>query len=489
MSLTFRDVERLQQVLHAATIGVWEVELPSRRLSCSTQCKTNFGRPADRPFTYAQFLAAIHRDDRERVASAMATACAGQGRYQAEYRIRWPDGSEHWISARAQVEGVDGTAVRLVGVTMDVTAHKQASTAERAAKEFSARLIESSPDCLKVLDLSGRIQWVNPAGLAMLDAGAGTLVGRAWSGLWSGDARTLVRRAVATAAGGGTTQFEAKSRTFAGTVKWWDVRVTPVCGADGAPERLLAVSRDITERKALEVALLQSCGALEDRVSQRTSELEALGERLETVREEERTRLARELHDELGQALTALKLDAHIVRLAVARHGAVAEAICARLRDMESLLDHTLLAIERIVSELRPAVLDELGFCAAAEWHIQQFAARSGVEATFHCPDDLGVIDPAATALFRVLQEALTNVARHAGADRVEVTLTRTTDGLELVITDNGCGLERDRRTGVTYGLRGMEERVRAIGGRLSLLRPPDRGTRVVARIPVQAAS
>ncbi|MEP6594080.1 MAG: PAS domain-containing protein [Acidobacteriota bacterium] len=483
------DVERLQEVLDGATLGVWEVDLASLGLVCSAQCKANFGRPADEPFTYAELFAAIHADDRQRVADAINLACTVTGIYQAEYRVRWPDATTHWISARGTLERVDGRNVRLVGVTMDVTAHKAASEAERAARELSDRLIESSADCIKVLDLSGRVLWVSPAGLRLLEASSSDLVGRLWTAFWTGDARVRVRRAIAAAVRGETGQFEARSRTPGGTDKWWDVRVTPVRGPDGAPERLLAVSRDITERKALEAALLGACEGLEERVSQRTAELQALGERLETVREEERMRLARELHDELGQTLTALKLDVRVVRRAVDGRRGLPGTVASSLRDMESLLDDTLVAIERIVTELRPAVLDELGFCAAAEWHVQQFAARSGIAASFDCPEDLELGDPAATALFRVLQEALTNVARHAGANRVHVSVVRSAAGFELEITDNGCGLPAERRSAVSYGLRGMEERVRAIGGQLILAASGGQGTRVLAQIPQQAAS
>ncbi len=485
------SADQLQHWLDAATLGVWTVELSTHTLSCSAQCKQNFGRPIASPFTYADLFQAIHPDERERVAAAIASACAagGDGIYVAEYRVHWPDGSTHWISARGTVEYENGRAIRMSGVTLDVTAHKAASEAERAAREFSDRLIESSDDCIKVLDLSGRVLWVSPAGLALLGASAPDLVGRMWPTLWPAALRPAVCDAIARAAAGGPGRFDGAARTVAGVTRWWDVRVTPVCGTDGNPDRLLAVSRDISERKTLEEALRRSCDDLEERVALRTSELQLLGKRLSTVLEDERKRLARELHDELGQTLTALKLDTRIVRRTVEGHGVVQRAIGSRIRDMEEVLDATLLAIERIVTELRPAVLDELGFCAAADWLVQQFSARTGIPAIFDCPEPLEMPEETATALFRVLQEALTNVARHAGAGRVVVALEQGPHGLVLDIADDGCGIPLARGPVVTFGLRGMEERLRMLDGSLSVRRDQRQGTRLLARVPVRGTA
>lgn len=482
------NLEYLQRVLDAATLGVWEIDLDSGELWCSPQCKANFGRTASQPFTYADLFDAIHPDDRPGVRQSIAAARGGDVPYQAEYRVRWPDGTTHWISARGAFDRTPGSSARMAGVTLDVTTHKASAEGHRAATEFSQRLIESSVDCIKMLDIEGRIQWVSPAGLDLLGATAGALVGRPWLGFWAGRARTLVRQAMASAAAGTTGRFEARSRTLNGRLRWWDVRVTPICGADGQVEQFLAISTDITERRAAEDALRAACQDLEARVRRRTAELQVVAERLAIVREEERTRLARELHDELGQTLTALKLDVRIVRRAVEAGGSGTAGVLPRLRDMEALLDETLVAIERIVSELRPVVLDELGFCAAAEWLVQQFETRTGVASSFTCSEDVEMSADAATALFRVLQESLTNVARHAAAERVTVSLGRTPDAVVLDIADDGRGLSRERAGGLSFGLRGMEERLRAVGGELQLSGRSKRGTRVLARIPVEAA-
>lgn len=482
------DAERLQSVLTAATLGVWEIDLSTQTLTCSAQCKANFGRPTDQPFTLAELMEAIHPSDRLAVTEAIAAACTGEHPYYAEYRIGWPDGSTRWISAQGTLEYAGGRPSRLLGVTIDVTRHKAAQEAERAAKEFSHRLVESSADCIKVLDLDGRILWVSAAGLALLGAPSEALVGRAWVGFWKDDVRELVRASMARAIAQGSARFEARSRTFTDVLRWWDVRVTPIHDAEGTPERLLVVSTDITERKLLEDALRRSCEELEERVCQRTSELHALGKRLENVREDERTRLARDLHDQLGQTLTSLKLDTRMATRLLGPDEARLQLVRSRLRDIEALLDDTLVTLEHIVSELRPAVLDELGFGAAAEWHVRQFAARSGINTSFSCPDDLNLTGDVATAFFRVLQEALTNVARHAGADVVTVALCATQDGFVLDVTDNGRGLPLDRGAMAGFGIRGMEERLRAVGGKLTLGNAP-RGARLVARVPMRRAS
>src|SRR5688572_29860669 len=156
---------------------------------------------------------------------------------------------------------------------------------------------------------------------------------------------------------------------------------------------------------------------LEARVASRTLALQQLNVRLERVREDESARIARELHDDLGQGLTALKLDIEAARLALAvpsDHGRIRTRDA--LESMAVLTDAALDSVERIVSELRPAVLDVLGVAAAVEWLVDQFARRTGLRATCHCEDDHEITPATATALFRIAQEALTNVSRHAGA-------------------------------------------------------------------------
>lgn len=231
---------------------------------------------------------------------------------------------------------------------------------------------------------------------------------------------------------------------------------------------------------------------LEARVRERTlalenalAELRALASRMEAAREEERVRLAREVHDELGSALTGLKMDVSRLKGAAAQP----EAVVAGLAALSGELDQLVVAVRRIASELRPSVLDDLGLPAALEWQLEELRRRTGLETMLTASADEAAITPeVATALFRVFQEALTNIARHAQAQRVEVELEQNHQAMRLQVRDDGCGFEVHRAgQRRSFGLSGMRERVRLLGGHLVVHSQPGAGTRIDVYVPVSA--
>lgn len=243
----------------------------------------------------------------------------------------------------------------------------------------------------------------------------------------------------------------------------------------GGEPHILSLALDITERKQSERALHES-----------REQLRILAERLEMVREEERRQIAREIHDDLGQCLTSLKLDLAWVARNLQRDPAAVEA---RVAEMMNIMDQTIQTVRRISSELRPGVLDDLGLPAAIEWQAQEFERRTGIPCQVHCDDGLEHLDSRrATALFRIFQEALTNIIRHARASRVRVSLSREKDQVILRVRDNGRGLPPKhllRTDGL--GLLSMRERAAALGGRFSLASRRDRGTTIEAVLPLAA--
>jgi len=216
-------------------------------------------------------------------------------------------------------------------------------------------------------------------------------------------------------------------------------------------------------------------------------ELRRLASHLQSVREQERTDVAREIHDELGQALTALKLDLHWVgqRLADGRAG-----VRAKIAGMSKAVDATVQAVRRISSQLRPKLLDDLGLSAALEWQARDFEQRAGVACQIRSEPDDVVLDPArSTALFRIFQETLTNVARHAQASRVDVVLRDFADAVEMTVSDDGTGIPPQAVCdGGSLGIVGMRERVRGLGGQLEIIGRPGHGTSVRVAIPRRPA-
>jgi signal transduction histidine kinase len=202
------------------------------------------------------------------------------------------------------------------------------------------------------------------------------------------------------------------------------------------------------------------------------------------VREAERTRIARELHDELGQILTALKMDVELLSARIPRDRA---DLAEHVASMNRLLDSTVATTRRISSDLRPLVLDDLGLGAAAEWLLEGLAQRARIAYELKIdPSCAELGEPHASTLFRIMQESLTNVARHARATRVAVHLMREGDDAVLTIADNGVGMNADARARPgSFGLRGIRERVLLLGGVLNITSDPSTGTTVSARLPM----
>ncbi|MDB5742005.1 MAG: histidine kinase [Polaromonas sp.] len=204
------------------------------------------------------------------------------------------------------------------------------------------------------------------------------------------------------------------------------------------------------------------------------------------IREEEKAHLARELHDELAQSLTALKMDTIWVR---DNTTAGSKSVTAKLTEMVEMLDRTVAATRRMAADLRPLLLDDLGLVPAIEWLASKFTQRCGVPCTFSINEELKLElqEPYATAVFRIVQESLNNVAKHADAMHVVVTLQKTLDVVTLVVQDDGCGfLTNSGRKPQSLGIMGLRERAQLLGGSTSVKSAPGQGTRIEVRIPLQ---
>ncbi len=253
---------------------------------------------------------------------------------------------------------------------------------------------------------------------------------------------------------------------------WADVTITAVYDAAGALLGFAKVTRDMTERMRL--AELEHA-----------SELAA---QIQRTREDEQRRIARELHDDLGQQLTALKMGVVALERRMGENASDPEGLTAA-SELQRQIDGMVASLRRIASDLRPPLLDDLGLVAALEWLTDDFTQRFNVVATLHnTVDDTGFTPFASSALFRIVQEALTNVARHAQASRVVVEISSDPNTCSLHIEDNGCGalLEDTGRRG-SFGLLGMGERVRQLHGRLAIDTAPGHGFRITAKIPLSA--
>jgi hypothetical protein len=362
-------------------------------------------------------------------------------------------------------------------ILRDITQRKRDEQALRESAERYQRLVELVPDAIWI-ERDDRIAFVNRACVQLLGADSVVqLLGRSPLQFIHPDFHALAaeRRQRLGAGVDAGPRIEKRIVRLDGEVR--EVEIAEASFLDEGSRAIFAVLRDITERKHAEREMAES-----------REQLSHLSAALQTVREEEKARIARELHDELGQALTGLKMDVADI-LTHLTPGQV-DAI-ARAGAMKSLIETTVASVRRIATELRPLMLDDLGLVPTVEWLAHDFTGRTGIALELQLPGPEFVADPAlGTAIFRVLQESLTNVARHAGASSVDVTLSCTDADIQLRVHDNGSGLRAAPEGGVrTLGLLGMRERARMLGGELIVDSAPGAGTSITMIVPRQSGS
>ena len=393
------------------------------------------------------------------------------------------DGTEFPIEAsisHAQVGGQRLLTVILRNITDRLNAEREIRRSHQELREGEARLdaiVSSAMDAIITIDSNHKIVLFNAAAERMFGRPAGEAIGATL------DRFIPVRfRAQHIVHVDRFRRTGETARRMGLQTQLWGLRAdgsefpieASISQASVAGHQLLTVIlRDVTERvnAARQIQLANE-------------ELREVAVRLQAVREAERTRIARELHDELGQALTALKMDVDLL-------GATLPPERADLREqaesMRELLDLTVTTTRRISADLRPLVLDDLGLGAAAEWLVQNIVQRAGLACTLRVDPELANLDePHASTLFRILQESLTNVTRHARAHNVEIDLERSGADAVLRVRDDGIGIDTaDRPRPNSFGLRGIRERVLVLGGSVAITGTRGEGTTIVVCIPL----
>jgi PAS domain S-box-containing protein len=392
------------------------------------------------------------------------------------YGLR-PDGEEFPIDASISQIDHDGGKLFTV-ILRDITARKQAEAEVRKQRDTAQRYLDIAGVILVALDSDGKVALINRKGCEVLGYREDEIVGQSWFDRFlperlRQDTWNVFERIV-----GGErqlTEFHENpvlTRSGAERMIAWHNRA--LTDENGRVVGALSSGADVTERKQAEAALERSY-----------RELRELSAAMNEVREAERTRIARELHDELAQWLTALKMD---VAWLSSRLPDEQQQLIDRTEKMKGLVDTTVGAVRRIAAALRPVMLDDLGLIAATENLLHDFSQRTGVVVGHEIEDwadRLG--EPLATSLYRMLQEAVTNVARHAAATEVRVTLRRENGDLVLRVQDNGRGFDAEVvARGKSYGVLGMRERAHTLGGRARIEPLMTGGTLVEIVIPYE---
>ena len=281
---------------------------------------------------------------------------------------------------------------------------------------------------------------------------------------------------------GAVFRSEYRILTRKNDVLWLRDEATAVRNGLDEPEFLQGIMFDVTDQKRFEEQLKSS--------HERMRELAA---HIEGVREEERTRIAREIHDELGQALTSIKIDLAWMnkKLQIHDRATQTDLLLKRITAMKDTIDTTVQVVRKISAELRPGILDGFGLPAAIEWQASEFQDRTGIQCQLSAiPEDLDLEERPSSAIFRIFQELLTNIVRHANASRVSISLRKRRGMLILEVQDNGRGIsENEKFKANSFGLLGVRERVALLGGKSSIKGVQGQGTTVTIRIPLAGGS
>ena len=468
---------RLNEAQRNARIGSWRYQ-PDGTLNWSDEMFELFRLPRDVPLTREAALTRIHPEDLAAgYGNAFTNALeSGVRDFEVEYRVVWPDGSIRTLHGLGEIHrDADGQVVDAAGTVQDITERRRAEAERGAAARRFETVFLGAPEAMSVSELeSGRILQVNNAFCKMFGHAREALVGRSALdiGLWSNPGRREVVVGKVRA-GERVVGMEGQARTRSG-----ELRET-LFSADridfGDTTCLLLMFVDVTERRRAQVALEQA-----------NLRLHALSTRLLDVQEQERAMVARELHDELGQMLTAIMFQLESLRRGAGR--AIAEGIDRSV----NVIAEALRQVRSLSLGLRPPELDDLGLAAALRGHIRRvFRTTEAPRVSVDIDGALPPLPPhVAIACFRIAQEALTNVLRHAQARQVRVSVALRETQLELEVVDDGLGFEVERaRDAGSIGLSSMAERAQIAGGSLQIDSGPGAGTRVKASFTLDAAA
>lgn len=398
------------------------------------------------------FMAPIHPDDRDRVADALLVQKQAKP-FEHEYRLLHADGAVRWILDRGiPVHDAAGRVRSYAGVAQDITKRKLAELELQASEEQLRTIHDHAPIGLAVNDLDGRFLEVNQALCRITGYAREELLAMRFQDITHPDDVAADVANLQRLIAGEISSFQMEKRYFrkSGEIAWVQLHAALMHDRQGRPTCGIGQILDITEHKR----------AL-DELQQSRRRLQRLAEHREQIRESERKRIAREVHDELGQILTALRMGLSLIKI---KHGEL-PALQPDLARLAAIAEQGIAVVRNIATSLRPAALD-LGLVPALQWQQRNFADSTGLICHLDC--DALMCQPGeaqAAAVFRIVQESLTNVARHAQAQQVWVRVASAERLLSIDIADDGQGFDPAALEGQGLGLAGIFERVEALGG------------------------
>jgi len=470
-----------RRLAESAPVMLWISDADATCLMLNNGWRTFRGLGADEDVPDG-WMCGIHGDDRAAAVATFRHAHEARTAYKAEYRVRRADGQYRWVHDHGSPWfDAHGAFMGEMGCCVDITDQRTHQWTAANAERRLTKLVENSQDVVYRVRLvpSLAFEYVGGAIEALTGYTADELyadISLALKCVHPDDHSKLALTPEAAARLRSTTTYRWLHKD--GRTIWAEHYRMPVFDAAGQVVGLEGIARDITARVDGERKLRES-----------EEQLRQLAARVQTAREEERAEVSRELHDELGQTLTALKIE---IGRAVAAFASEPTSVTTvdRLQSVVGLVDLGIATVKRISARLRPATLDHLGLAEAIRWEATTFKARTGIRCQVRTNrEESGLSAEQRTALFRIVQEALNNVVCHANASSVQITITEADDTVELRILDNGRGITAAQATAPgSIGLLGMKERAALVGGTFRVSSQRGKGTVVSVHVPVIVA-
>ncbi|MGE5351347.1 MAG: PAS domain-containing protein [Acidobacteriota bacterium] len=474
--------ERLRYAMEAADEGYWDWELKSRKIFLSPRYFTMLGyEPNEFEMTMELWFSMLHPDSRKNILQKLSRPESIPDNLTVEFQMHNKAGEFRWILSHWKIfsRNANGSPIRLLGTNSDITERKKIEEALKLNERRISLILDTVPVAFYDIDLSDgfHINWLSNSierltGFTpedfMCDNGF-------WkSRIHKDDLPQLTEIAKFPV---DLYQLEHRWKCADNKFNWFMYRSYLIRDSNGKPMKIMGLMQDISKSKSYEKKLKAS-----------EKQARALSTHLENVREEERKTLARDVHDELGQSLTVLKLMAKSIKKDLLNGKSVDPS---DLDEMTTLLSSTIKSVQRITTELRPDILDTAGLIAAIEWQVESFSRHSQIECWIDLKDfsSCEFNSCVSTIIFRTVQESLTNISRHAGAKKANVCLKKVENNLVLSIEDNGIGISSKKLKETTsFGLKGMQERAAFAGGKLSIKGRKAKGTTVTLKIPLERA-
>jgi PAS domain S-box-containing protein len=491
--------QRGLRALEAAGVGTWCWDVVSDVVELDSRSKALFGLPKNGPkITYQNLLSHLHPDDRQSTVEALQKVLDRKKEYDIIHRVIWPDQSVHWLRCKGHYrkghKEVVGLTIEVSWLKRSEEEHVQTEQALRRTHEAldrrvqqrtaeleqrtaevvrQAQLLDLANDAIFVRGADDRVSYWNEGAERLYGWTREEAIGKSTHYLL----RTVFPIPVSEIMKRDRWEGELQHTRRDGTTITVESRWTTLRDAENRSLGWLEINTDVSVRKASEQAAIR------------------LSSRILKLQDEERRKLGRELHDGVGQYLTILKINLDLLSIELPeeqRHTKLAE----RLSECSKAVDECIKETRTLSHLLHPPLLDESGLASAARWYVEGFAKRSNLQVDIDIPSGLPRLPGnAELALFRVLQECLTNVHRHSGCSAVEVSIQSNSDEVMLKVKDNGCGVGegplkafRDGRGALGIGLAGMRERLHQLNGRLELESSRE-GTEVIAAVPFLRSS